>query len=95
MQKHESGGLLGVEIKNANTTIFVMSAYLPTSLDAYGMPESFDSTKESDATQNKRKPTRYIPPLPNGLVIIRTGSLVGTSTEKNYLKRPALPWNRN
>ena len=50
IQKHESGGLLGAEIKNANTTIFALSAYLPTSLDAYGMPEFFDSTKESDAT---------------------------------------------
>jgi hypothetical protein len=28
-----------------------MSAYLPTSLDAYGMPESFDSTKKSDAAK--------------------------------------------
>ena len=32
-----------------------MSAYLPTSLDAYGMPESFDSTKESDATTNQEE----------------------------------------
>src|SRR5690242_1796652 len=31
--------------------------------------------------QNKRKPTQYTPPLPNGLVIIRTGSLVGDLNE--------------
>ena len=49
-RKHESGGLTGAEIRNANTTLFVMSAYLPTSLDGFGMPESFDSTKESEAT---------------------------------------------
>ena len=30
--------------------MFVMCAYLPTALDAYGMPESFDSTKESKTT---------------------------------------------
>ena len=41
LYKHESGGLIGVEITNGNTTLFVMSAYLPTGLDAYGMPESF------------------------------------------------------
>src|SRR5271170_4240223 len=49
VQKHESGGLIGVEVKNANTALFVMSAYLPTSLDGRGMPESFDSLKESEA----------------------------------------------
>jgi exonuclease III len=49
-QKHESGGLTGVEVKNGDTTLFVICAYLPTALDAYGMPESFDSTKESEAT---------------------------------------------
>src|SRR5580658_4304215 len=36
-QKHESGGLTGVEVKIANTLMFVMCAYLPTALDAYGM----------------------------------------------------------
>ena len=55
VRKHESGGLLGAEIKNANTTIFTMSAYLPTSLDAFGMPESFDSTKESDAISKQEE----------------------------------------
>jgi hypothetical protein len=49
VQKHDSGGLTGVEIKNGNTTLFVMCAYLPTALDAHGMPNSFDSTKEADA----------------------------------------------
>jgi len=50
VRKHESGGLIGAEIKNSNTTLLVMSAYLPTALDGLGMPESFDSTKETDAT---------------------------------------------
>src|SRR5579872_4034392 len=53
--KHVSGGLTGVEIKNGNTILFAMSAYLPTALDAYGMPESFDSTKESDATKKQEE----------------------------------------
>jgi exonuclease III len=55
VQKHESGGLIGVEVKNANTTLFVMSAYLPTALDAYGMPESFDPTKESGAATKQEE----------------------------------------
>ena len=38
-----------MEIKNGNTALFVICAYLPTTLDAYGMPESFDSTKDSEA----------------------------------------------
>ena len=50
-QKHESGGLIGVEVRSANTSVFVMCAYLPTALDAYGMPESFDATSESKTTK--------------------------------------------
>ena len=46
VRKHESGGLIGAEIKNSNTTLLVMSAYLPTALDGLGMPESFDSRKK-------------------------------------------------
>ena len=55
VQKHESGGLIGIEVKNANTTLFVMSAYLPTSLDGHGMPESFDSLKESEAATKQEE----------------------------------------
>ena len=55
VQKHESGGLIGVEVKNANTALFVMSAYLPTSLDGHGMPESFDSLKESEAATKQEE----------------------------------------
>ena len=48
--EQESGGLIGVEVKHGNTALFVMSAYLPTSLDASGMPQSFDSTEDSEST---------------------------------------------
>ena len=55
VQKHESGGLVGVEIKHGSTALFVMSAYLPTSLDAFGMPGSFDSTDDSECTTKQEE----------------------------------------
>ena len=49
-QKHESGTDRSRSQNCEYLDVRVMCAYLPTALDAYGMPESFDSTKESKTT---------------------------------------------
>ena len=38
IHKDKSGGLIGAEIRNGKTNLFVMSAYLPTTGCFFGMP---------------------------------------------------------
>ena len=100
VRKHESGGLLGAEIKNANTTIFTMSAYLPTSLVLLECQNPSTLQKNLTPSQSKKKHIRYIPRPSTGSALTRTGSSVETLMKqsrngigKNCLKRPTLTIN--
>ena len=68
-----TGSLVGIVASRSGFELLLVSAYLPATLDRWGVPEVWDPDLKTDAATTQEEHTQFISHCWNGLVIILNG----------------------